>query len=193
MADIRPIETRYKGYRFRSRLEARWAVFFDALGIQWQYEQQGFELNLDNPGNIAGPPGVTISGKALYLPDFWLPQVNMFAEVKPTWPTLNELALIAALSGHPHPVLILDGPPDARTYWAAEGRGPYGGPWDVWLVEHQIDNTYLREHRFWTGDCHDLTRSCWYKPLHDELPEYAAMHAVHAARAARFEHGETPA
>jgi hypothetical protein len=23
------IETHYKGYRFRSRLEARWAVFFD--------------------------------------------------------------------------------------------------------------------------------------------------------------------
>lgn len=25
------IETEYKGYRFRSRLEARWAVFFDTL------------------------------------------------------------------------------------------------------------------------------------------------------------------
>jgi hypothetical protein len=29
------IPTRYKGYHFRSRLEARWAVFFDALGIKW--------------------------------------------------------------------------------------------------------------------------------------------------------------
>ena len=27
---IRPIETEYRGYRFRSRFEARWAVFFDA-------------------------------------------------------------------------------------------------------------------------------------------------------------------
>ena len=25
-----PIETMYRGYRFRSRLEARWAVFFTA-------------------------------------------------------------------------------------------------------------------------------------------------------------------
>lgn len=33
---IKPIETKYKGYRFRSRLEARWAVFFDALGISWE-------------------------------------------------------------------------------------------------------------------------------------------------------------
>jgi hypothetical protein len=31
-ADLRPIETRYRGFRFRSRLEARWAVFFDAAG-----------------------------------------------------------------------------------------------------------------------------------------------------------------
>ena len=29
---LRPIETHYNGYRFRSRLEARWAVFFEAMG-----------------------------------------------------------------------------------------------------------------------------------------------------------------
>lgn len=40
---IKPIETYYNGYRFRSRLEARWAVFFDAAGIKYQYEEQGFE------------------------------------------------------------------------------------------------------------------------------------------------------
>ena len=34
---MKPIETEYKGYRFRSRLEARWAVFFDALNIKWEY------------------------------------------------------------------------------------------------------------------------------------------------------------
>ena len=55
---IKAIETEYKGYRFRSRLEARWAVFFDALGVQWFYEHEGFDL---------GKSG-------WYLPDFWLPQ-----------------------------------------------------------------------------------------------------------------------
>lgn len=30
MSEIKAIDTYYKGYRFRSRLEARWAVFFDA-------------------------------------------------------------------------------------------------------------------------------------------------------------------
>jgi len=41
---MEPIETEYKGYRFRSRLEARWAVFFDALELEWLYEPEGFEL-----------------------------------------------------------------------------------------------------------------------------------------------------
>ena len=63
---IKPIETIYNGYRFRSRLEARWAVFFDAAGIKYQYESEGFEL--DN--------GVR------YLPDFYLPEFNIFVEIK---------------------------------------------------------------------------------------------------------------
>ena len=41
---MKAIETKYKGYRFRSRLEARWAVFFDALGLRWEYEPEGFDL-----------------------------------------------------------------------------------------------------------------------------------------------------
>lgn len=41
---MKAIETRYNGYRFRSRLEARWAVFFDYLGMAWEYEIEGYEL-----------------------------------------------------------------------------------------------------------------------------------------------------
>ena len=54
MSEVRPIETVYNGYRFRSRLEARWAVFFDSLRVKYEYEPQGFLLP---------------SGKR-YLPDF---------------------------------------------------------------------------------------------------------------------------
>lgn len=64
---IKAIETQYKGYRFRSRLEARWAVFFDALGTKWDYEPEGFDL---------GEAG-------WYLPDFWLPTLELWVEVKP--------------------------------------------------------------------------------------------------------------
>lgn len=40
---MKPIETFWKGYRFRSRLEARWAVFFENMGLDWEYEPQGYE------------------------------------------------------------------------------------------------------------------------------------------------------
>lgn len=58
------IETEYKGYRFRSRLEARWAVFFDAINIEWKYETEGYEI-----------------GEHRYLPDFWLPTASAWVEV----------------------------------------------------------------------------------------------------------------
>lgn len=41
---IKAIETYYNGYRFRSKLEAQWAVFFDAIGIEYEYEPEGFEF-----------------------------------------------------------------------------------------------------------------------------------------------------
>jgi hypothetical protein len=41
----KPIETLYRGYRFRSRLEARWAVFFDRARIPWRYEPEGYDLS----------------------------------------------------------------------------------------------------------------------------------------------------
>lgn len=72
---IKAIETHYNGYRFRSRLEARWAVFFDALGIEYQYEPEGFDL---------GEAG-------WYLPDFWLPQQKYWIEIKGTAPTPSEM------------------------------------------------------------------------------------------------------
>ena len=42
---MRSIETEYAGRRFRSRLEARWAVFLDACHADWEYEPQGYVLD----------------------------------------------------------------------------------------------------------------------------------------------------
>ena len=33
---IKAIETKYNGFRFRSRLEARWAIFFDSIGLKYE-------------------------------------------------------------------------------------------------------------------------------------------------------------
>ena len=41
MMSIEAIPTKYNNYLFRSRLEARWAVFFDAAKIKYEYEVEG--------------------------------------------------------------------------------------------------------------------------------------------------------
>ena len=96
---IKAIETRYKGYRFRSRLEARYAVAFDNITPEptpWDYEPEGFDL---------GEAGY-------YLPDFWLPTMKAWAEVKPVRLNESEVkkakALIATTG---YPMLLLIGTP----------------------------------------------------------------------------------
>lgn len=66
------IETEYNGFKFRSRLEARWAVFFDEAGIKYEYEPEGFEVSLGE------------NKKVRYLPDFYFPEWDVYGEVKPS-------------------------------------------------------------------------------------------------------------
>lgn len=93
----RAITTRYKGFAFRSRLEARWAVFFDHLGIRWDYEPEGYEL-----------------GNGLrYLPDFWLPDLKLWVEIKPDAPDeVTKEKAFRLLQHGGHPVYITCGMPD---------------------------------------------------------------------------------
>jgi hypothetical protein len=67
---IKAIETYYNGYRFRSRLEARRAVFLDTVGIHYQYEPEGFDLD-----------------GLWYLPDLYVPALKAWIEIKPELPT----------------------------------------------------------------------------------------------------------
>lgn len=99
---LKAIETSYKGYRFRSRLEARWAVFFSTLGARWEYEAQGYDLN----------------GVGLYLPDFQLFN-DLWVEIKGPTPTPQEIARGAALAVAANgAVLIVSGTPgDESTLW----------------------------------------------------------------------------
>lgn len=189
---IKAIETRYKGYRFRSRLEARWAVFFDALGIKWEYEKEGYDL---------GDAGY-------YLPDFWLPHVQMWAEVKSGLFSYDELKKANALFLFTkHECILLDGMPGFRSYFIAG----YGGwndqymneagyisgrysandynvalPWNDVIIYN--GKHYQGERRFYsnTGN-QDYPEPMQWKDQADS-DDYCA--AVNAARAARFEHGE---
>ena len=62
---IAAIPTAYRGVTFRSQLEAKYAKALDDLKIKWEYETKLFRL-----------------GTYRYLPDFWLPELHTFLEVK---------------------------------------------------------------------------------------------------------------
>ena len=165
MSEIRAIETVYKGYRFRSRLEARWAVFFDHCSIGWEYEKEGFVLQ---------------DGTS-YLPDFWVPLEGYpmgsgyWLEIKGATPSDAEKEKCRLLAlGTGHVVYLVAGPPGEHLYWKwyRDGRLTYDG------CSSTADDGYEPELHFWCTAARD-----------------GAHHVddgVRAARSARFEHGGRP-
>lgn len=63
---VEALPTVYRSTTFRSALEASWAATLDSLAIVWEYE----------------PQMVTLPSGAHYLPDFRLPEIGVWLEVK---------------------------------------------------------------------------------------------------------------
>lgn len=185
MGDVIPaIETRYGGARFRSRLEARWAVFFDHMGIVWEYEPEGYE---------------TPDGR--YLPDFRiylrkLDKPTALFEVKPQYQAIQSdmcvcpspldprWAHAAAMDAAPS-LLVACGIPagDRILEWVAATGGLH-------RIAPNEPNTHSYPHMFSTCPCCDRVvllggRSPNY------TPPSAIRAAFDAACSARFEHGES--
>jgi len=185
---IGAIPTRYRSCWFRSRLEARWAVFFDRMGIGWQYEPQGYY--------VGGKP---------YLPDFLL-DCGTWVEVKgndqfldrdlmrnaglqlPAMPAKNERGPRLMVLGPPPLPLDDDGPGDYG--WLAfepDGRG------DELLCSTYSFGRYGKNNRPWWVDERDAHGGgSWLRPtfLSGE-PDASSAYA--AANVARFEHGQSGA
>lgn len=196
--DPKPIRTTYNGVHFRSRTEARWAVFFDALGVRWQYEHEGYELP---------------SGR--YLPDFWLPDVSVarrqrgcFIEIKPSGaPTERERKLMEELCEQTDrdvvmfcgaPALLPDGRGDDRmNLWqfsGAQGNGTvytrqrfpiHNGPdrpteWEWCPINSGCHNFTLIEDephiRYLNGDCDTDHASGEWNRNHRHPRILAAIH-----------------
>ena len=190
MAELKAINTLYNGYLFRSRLEARWAVFFDAAGIKYEYEPEGFEL----------PSGDR------YLPDFYLPEQEMFVEVK--GPVLTDydkqrieefrhnlnrdddnrpargLLILREIPTHVKVMLW-----QIQPAWEHDGTGALGwdGPY-LFCVCPICGRVGIEIEGAGADVCpHGYTDRPSRNPSHPKL-----LAAYQRARAARFEHGETP-
>jgi hypothetical protein len=202
--EIGAIETVYDGYRFRSRLEARWAVFFKMARIRYIYEPECFRLPTDGE---------------LYLPDFYLPDVNMrttedkggiYVEVKP--PPLNfnteegkrllvhllELSWITGKS-----VLLIEGMPALwENYFDAEGDGHYeititsnfDERWDYRMLFARCYKCFrVRVQHGWHQEPCESGQYCEYclNQLGEKSPCDAAhpslVYAVKVARSYRFD------
>lgn len=81
---VRALETKYDGYHFRSRIEARWAMFFKLCGVKYEYEKEGYELSKGN----------------WYLCDFWLNTDQAWVEIKGAYPNRSEIAKLRLLAQH---------------------------------------------------------------------------------------------
>lgn len=208
---IKAIETRYKGYRFRSRLEARWAVFFDALGIEYRYEPEGFKKVL---GEDDDPNPECV----LYLPDFYLPKTETWVEVKggdEAW--ASELTRMEEFLDYSCPMPgFIDSEIDQSYFWCRgllvlgdvpepihglclhpiirhrkglwqkwayfDNRGPHVIPDSaIHLLTYFVDANKLHENGTWTTQAITIPTPLAYPK---------AQEAYRAARSARFEHGE---
>lgn len=206
-AAIKPIETVYKGYRFRSRLEARWAVFFDTIHAQWEYEPEGFMLEDGN----------------MYLPDFLVHNVrgmgakdkrqgdDIYVEIKGVLDNYD-LHKIELFSNH-KPIIIFGQIPDygyTGSYWE-DAMVEYKGKIrkaqvlmdGYWYYNFSKDNN---EH-FYNLEFSKFRDYYWAEPKagkggglvldypddpYDFVDNVLTIEGYSEAKRARFEHGENP-
>lgn len=189
--EIKPIETVYNGYRFRSRLEARWAVFFDEAEIPYEYEPEGFDVD-----------GIW------YLPDFFLPWFNCYVEIKPNrQEEIEKAKKIAKKFATEKAILLCVGLPsddnitlfDSKNHWEAgfyencwwndksgEQRCGYTKHYISLICKTSKPTNFLHCYADGTVDVDvDGKRRVYFSSYRSDFKE-----AKEAAKQARFEHGE---
>ena len=159
MRELNQIDTFYDNLYFRSRTEARWAVFFNAIGWEYLYEFEGYNLPI-----------------GCYLPDFYFPKLNVWAEVKPG--ELNEIELTKCkeLSFKMKSndlgidVILLEGVPSFKSLRTISNG-------QIWINVILL-SVYERNYPFYTSD--DYPKKHYMLDRTDE--------AIIKARTARFEY-----
>lgn len=174
MSLIKPIDTLYNGNYFRSRLEARWAVFFDILGIRYEYEPQGFK---------------NVETGECYLPDFYLPDTylrlskrkGIYVEIKPDSYTDGDIPQSKWFN---HRLWLAIGVP-ALNSWGSDTEQGYqlgNGMWDNYMKFWVCSVCPASKIEFWEGN-YD-----WCPECGSQGSEGALKFAAEGAILKRFEH-----
>jgi hypothetical protein len=87
-------QTAWNGTLYRSKLEAQTACFMQYAGVDFRYEKVQL---------LAGTSG------GMYTPDFWLPKQQIFIEVKPAYPHIDELAKCEAVAANGFTIVLMYG------------------------------------------------------------------------------------
>lgn len=174
---MKAIETEYDGYKFRSRLEARWAVVFNAAKIKYQYEPEGFIL----------------SDGTKYLPDFYLPEIarrigkeceennkGLFVEVKGdlTKEDRNKIELFE------QPILVVGDIPKQCNYSNWQD--------DIFFNYITIDGDNYAPRFMLNKSTNEFELWGYDNIPYEEYDMFAIEDCFDKARKARFEYGERP-
>lgn len=189
---MKAIETVYRNIRFRSRSEAKWAILMDQLGVEFDYEPEGYQMD---------------SGLR-YLPDFYLRDQKIWAEVKADRPNEIEIEKARRLtteSGLPLAFLIFATGRHDAIEWSGGPfyvpgqmeRHPYLSAWhcciwcDAWSI---VPYAYCAGFECW--QCKKKWTADQVQELTERGREFFDMDLLKdpftVARQARFEFGETP-
>ena len=176
---IKAIPTTYAGVTFRSRLEARYAVFMDAVMINWEYE----------------PERVQLPGGGTYLPDFKTAD-GAYIEVKGAEANLDKPYLIRAASVLGHlsvlgPIPSCRAGIPGRTVLTSDGDGNIDSV-RMWLSWHDYRPVH-REQRLTVPPVEGMSPAGWLsvRPVTERTCRGKCPYDM--ARGARFEHGESGA
>jgi hypothetical protein len=157
---MKAINTHFDNLYFRSRLEARWAVYFKSLGIEYVYEMEGYNFDGFN-----------------YLPDFYFRKYDFYGEVKHEhFGDVDAKKWNSFVTNIKKPLIIFDGTPNAKPLKSLFWNGYEVGEIQTIPFCNLVKESYGF---FWcAGGDEDWGNDEPYKS------------AISKARKKRFEHGE---
>ena len=192
--NLKVIPTVYKGIEFRARVEARWAVVFDALGLDWVYEPEGYD---DCKKYLTD----------FVIRNFWLysplgyKKRDLYIEVKGSDSIDIDDYIKFYEINRSKDIIVVGSLPKGDT-WEELYRDFNKVLTQNWREEINLHKDYLKEHGIERIYCRqfmpvwnsELNGPCLIMSINGISLEdrRRTIAAYHSGLSARFEHGETP-